>query len=455
LKEEILIYDLAVCGGITITPEDEIDAIPESLLLIRNGRFEYAGLLSEAPPYKADKTIYAAGKYILPPFFNQHTHLSPSLYRGLGTDLRLHDWLTKVIWPLEKEYSNPENVYLGAVLSLIEMIKSGTGTLANMDFHSDSAGKALSHAGIRGLIGEGLFDEATPSSKQADETFEYTEKLIQNYKNNDLITIYLAPHAPFSCTPELYEKTGELARKWNIPVGTHLCETIQEVEKIRSQYGLSPVELLDRTGVFDDHLIAYHGIHVDEEDIEILARKDVSVVHNPHSNMALGSGVCPVQKLLSKGIKVGLGTDSAASNNHLSMLRELQTAYLIHKGVNRDPSLLPARKVFTMAAAAGYEIYRMEGLGRLAQGFKADFMIIDLNSSHNLPLIDPFGSIVSSAHCNDVQTLVVEGKIIMEDRKVLTLDEDLMLKEARKFGDRVRKDFPNMFRSDEEVTGNG
>ena len=453
MKEDIPTYDLAVRGGFILNPGDDPGIIPESLVLVKNGIIDFAGPLIKAPAYKADKIISANGKYVMPPFFNQHTHLSPSLYRGLGTDLHLHDWLNQVIWPLEKKYCNPDNVYLGTVLSLIESIKSGTGTLANMDFHNASAGKALSQAGIRGLLGEGLFDEATPSSNRPDDTFLYTEQLIKDYKDNDLISLYLAPHAPFSCSPVLYEKTGELARKWNIPVGTHLCETIVEVDNIKSKYGLSPVELLDRTGVFDHHLVAYHGIHIDEKDIEILYRKDVSVVHNPHSNMALGSGICRVPELLSRGIRVGLGTDSASSNNHLSMLRELQTAYLIHKGVNRDPALLPARTVLHMAGAAGYEIYRMEDLGRLAEGFKADLMIMDLNSSHNLPVIDPFGSIVSSSHSNDVISLMVNGRMIMEDRKLLTLDEDLYLKEARIFGDRVKQDFPKMFKSGMKETG--
>lgn len=453
MENTIHTYDLAVEGGKVYTFGPDKSIIEDGLLLVSNGKIAFIGPLSKAPDYKAQKHISAKGRIILPPFFNQHTHLSPSLYRGLGTDLHLHDWLNKVVWPLEKKYCNPENVYLGSLLSLVEMIKSGTGAIANMDFHNKAAGRAIQEAGIRALLGEGLFDESTPSATNAEETFEYTKQLINDYADNELIDIYLAPHAPFSCSPELYEKTGELARKWNIPVGTHLCETSKEVSDIRKQYGLSPVGLLNRTGVLDNHFIAYHGIHINDNDIDILSEKEVSVIHNPHSNMALGSGICPVQKLLARGIKVGIGTDSAASNNSLSMLRELQTTYLIHKGVLRDPTFLSAGMVLEMAAKTGHEVYRMADPGGLVEGNKADFMILDLNSSHNLPIIDPLESIVCSAHSNDVQTLVVDGRIIMEDRRLMTLDEDLLLKEARKFGDVLRKDFPGLFHSQGKGAG--
>lgn len=438
-------YDIAVEGGSFLTMDSNVPLIENGVLLVNSGRIEFLGSRNDSPQYRARKTIQADGRYILPPFFNQHTHLSLSLYRGLGTDLHLHDWLQKVIWPLEKSYCIPENVYLGALLSLVEMIRNGTGMLANMDFHSMVIGKAITEAGLRGFLGEGLFDESTPSAKTSDDTFEYSAKLQSEFAENELISIYLTPHAPFSCSPELYAKTGEIARKWNIPVCSHVCETRQEVETIRAKHGVSPIELLERTGVFENHFILIHGVHLDNKDIEILAKHNVPVIHNPHSNMSLGSGTCPVPKLLSNGVKVGLGTDSAASNNHLSILRELQTAYLIHKGINRDPGILPAAKLLEMATQSGAEIYRMNSLGRLKKGFKADFQIIDLNSIHNQPLIDPVISIVNSMHDHDIMTLVVNGQILMEERKIITLDEEMIIKEAGKFGERVKRSFPGLF----------
>ncbi len=434
-------------------PENPV--IQDGILLARAGKIEFIGSPKDSPDYQAKKTIFAGSRYILPPFFNQHTHLSLSLYRGLGTDLRLHDWLQRVIWPLEKAYCNPENVYLGALLSLVEMIKNGTGTLADMDFHSLAIGKAVSESGLRAFLGEGLFDEATPSAKTPSDTFEYSANLISRYADDELISVYLTPHAPFSCSPELYEKTGEKARKWNIPVCSHVSETQQEVENIRTKYGISPVELLERTGVLDDHFIAVHGIHLNEKDIEILVRKKVSVIHNPHSNMVLGSGVCPVPQLISCGVKVGLGTDSAASNNHLSMLRELQTACRIHKGYNHDPEILLSRKLLEMATLSGHEIYRMKFSGKLKQGFKADFQIIDLSSIHNQPVIDPVISLVNSMHNRDIMTLVVNGQLIMEDREVLTLDEKLIIKEAMKFGKKVLYSFPGFLSGANKVEEGG
>ena len=415
------------------------------MILIKSGIIKFIGKKEDAPEYKALKTIYADGKYILPDFFNQHTHLSLSLYRGLGTDLSLHNWLQKAIWPLEKAYSHPDNVYLGSILSLIEMIHNGTGSVADMDFHSLAVGKAVEESGLRAFLGEGLFNDKTPSSGSSQETFDYTEEMIHKYADNDKISVYLTPHAPFSCTPDLYERTGELARKWKIPVCSHLSETKQEVDDIQSKYGLSPVQLLERTGVFKDHFIAVHGVHLSDQDIKILANNSVSVIHNPHSNMVLGSGICPVKDLIRQGVRVGIGTDSAASNNHLSMLRELQTAYLIHKGVNHDPTLLPARQVMEMGTKSGYEIYRMRQIGQLRQGFKADLQIIDLSSIHNQALIDPFSSLVSTAQHHDIKTLIVDGRLIMEDRKVLSIDEEVIYSEAKKFGLKVRVAFPHLF----------
>lgn len=425
--------------------DSENPHIQDGLLLIRSGKIEFIGTRGDIKNYKAAKTIYAKGKYLLPPFFNQHTHLSLSLYRGLGTDLHLHDWLEKAIWPLEKKFSTPDNVYLGSLLSLVEMIKNGIGTLADMDFHSKYVGKAVDEAGVRAFLGEGLFDDPTPSQNTPDETFAYTAELIQTYSGNELISIYLTPHAPFSCSPELYERSGEIARKFGIPVCSHICETKQEVDTIRSKYGMSPVELLDRTGVFDDHFIAVHGVHLSEKDIDIFGRKGVSVIHNPHSNMVLGSGLCPVPELLSKGVEVGIGTDSAASNNHLSMLREMQSAYRIHKGVNHDPTILPAAKVLEMGTKTGHDIYRMNLSGQFKKGYLADFQIIDLDSIHNQPVIEPENSILNSMANHDIITLVVNGKIIMEDREIKTLDEKLILSEARKFGKKVMHSFPGLF----------
>jgi 5-methylthioadenosine/S-adenosylhomocysteine deaminase len=436
-------YDLAVEGGTYLTFDKQATIIHDGVMLVNKGLISFVGPAAKAPAYRAETVIKANGRHILPAFFNQHTHLSLSLYRGLGADLKLHDWLERVIWPLEAAYCNPGNVYLGSALSLIEMIRNGTGTIANMDFHSLAVGKAAEESGLRVFLGEGLFDDKTPSAETPRENFDYTIDLINKYSDNELISIYITPHAPFSCSEDLYARSGELGRKWNIPVCSHLCETNREVEFIREKYGVSPVEYLERTGILNSHFIAIHGVHFNNKDIEMLASRDVSVIHNPHSNMVLGSGLSHVTELIKKGIKVGIGTDSAASNNNLSILRELQTAYLVHKGVNHDPTLLPAYRVLELAVKAGYEIYRMEGLGMLKAGYKSDFTIIDLGSVHNLPVIDPYSSIVSSSHSSDIESLVVNGKIIMKDRKILTLDEESIIKEAKQFGKKLAVSLPD------------
>lgn len=438
-------YDLAVKGGTYLTFDDNGSIVSNGLMLLKAGRIKFIGSEKDfAGEYRADKTINGSGKYILPAFFNQHTHLSLSLYRGLGADLKLHDWLNQVIWPLEDAFCQPDNVYLGSALSLVEMIKNGTGTVANMDFHSLAVGKAAEESGLRVILGEGLFDDKTPSAVNPSETFDYTLDLLNKYAGNPLISVYLTPHAPFSCSGDLYAMCGELGRKWKVPVCSHLSETREEIRLINEEYGLSPVEYLERTGVFDHHFIAIHGVHLSDDDIEIMRERKVAVIHNPHSNMILGSGFSPVKSMLSAGIKVGIGTDSAASNNHLSMLRELQTAYLIHKGLNHDPAQLPAYKAIEMAVRTGFEIYGMKDLGTLKNDNHADFIVMDLEGIHNQPSPDPYSAIVSSSHPGDITSLVVNGKVIMEDRRILTLDEEILKKEAAKFGRLVKNSFPDI-----------
>ncbi len=428
-------YDLAILGGECLTLDKSFAEYRDSLILIGNGRIEYIGERKDyVGPYHAGKTIHAKGKILMPAFFNAHTHLSLSLYRGLGTDLHLQDWLSKVIWPLEKQFCNPENVYLGSCLSLLEMIKSGTATLADMNFFSGHAAKAIEESGLRGFIGEALFSTSTPSIRDPLDGFNVSAALTEKYKGHPTIHPYLVLHAPFTCSAGLYREAGLLGKKWGVKVCSHVSETRNEFDQIRSRYGKTPVAWLDETGVLDSDFIAVHMVHASDEDIEILAHRNVGVIHNPHSNMLLGSGISPVNKMTDKGIRVGLGTDSASSNNSLSMLTELQTAARLHKVEALDPSVLAARHALQMATSINADIYGLTGItGYLAEGYSADLLIINPDTPNMLPVYDHYSQIVYSMENRNIESLIVNGKVVMEDRKIVTLDEEMILKEVEKW----------------------
>lgn len=428
-------YDLAIIGGQCLTLDSVYSEYSDSLILIRKEKIAWIGEKKNYPGrYRARKTLQASGKLIIPAFINAHTHLSISLYRGLGSDLKLHDWLRKVIWPLEKEFCTPDNVYLGSCLSLLEMIKSGTGTLADMNFFAGYAAKAVEDSGLRGLIGEALFSTPTPSISEPADGLNVTAELVERYKDHPMIHPYVVLHAPFTCSGELYREAAEKAKSWGVKVCSHVAETFYEVEQIRERYQMTPVEWLDSLGALSEDFIAIHAVHLSDHDKEILAERNVGVIHNPHSNMMLGSGICPVPELLERGIRVGIGTDSASSNNTLSVLMELQTAARLHKMASRDSSILPARKVLNMATSANAEILGLEGVtGHLAAGLSADLLLLDPSSSNMIPLHDPYSQMVYSMENRNIESMVVAGKLIMEKRRILTLDEDMILKEVNKW----------------------
>lgn len=435
MEQKPELFDLAIVGGRCLTLDHKFSEISDCLILIRKGLIGWIGERKDyTGRYKAARTLQASGKIIIPSFINAHTHLSLSLYRGLGTDLKLHDWLHQVIWPLEKKFCTPDNVYLGNCLSLLEMIKSGTGTLADMNFFSKFAAKAIEESGLRGFIGEALFSTPTPSIPDPRDGLNVTADLVSQYKNHPMVHPYVVLHAPFTCSAELYQEASEKAKAWGIKVCGHVAETLTEIEQIRIRYKMTPFEWLDSLGVLDKDFIAVHAIHLSDHDKEIISERNVGIVHNPHSNMMLGSGICPVSELVLKGVRVGLGTDSASSNNSLSILSELQTAAKLHKLLSLDPSILPAKQVLHMTTTVNADILGLSEItGHLAAGYSADLILLDPSSPNMIPLHDPYAQIVYSMENHDIESLISGGKLIMEKRKILTLDEEIILKEVNKW----------------------
>ena len=421
-------------------------------ILIRNGRVIYgenfevveADVLIEGNRISkvaknikegADTVIDARGRVVSPAFINLHTHSPMGLFRGLADDLPLMDWLQNHIWPREAKLTR-EYTKVGAYLGALEMIKSGTGTFLDMYFFMDSVAEVVEESGLRGYLSYGMIDLGDPekTEKEINEalrTMGFIEKL-----DSDRIHFVFGPHSPYTCSIALLKEVRRLANEHGKMITIHVSETMAEIGQITERYGKSPVVLLDDIGFLGRDVIIAHGVWLDSRDIQILARNGVTVAHNPGSNMKLASGVMPVQKLLNAGVNVGLGTDGAASNNNLDMLEEMKLAALLHKVHNLDPTVADAKTVFKMATVNGAKALRLNA-GVIKEDYLADMAIIDFNRPHLRPLNNVVSHLVYSANGNDVETTIVDGKVLMLDGEVLTLDEERILDEAERTIERL------------------
>ncbi|WP_010479426.1 amidohydrolase family protein [Thermococcus zilligii] len=384
----------------------------------------------------ADTVIDATGKVVSPGFVNLHTHSPMGLFRGLADDLPLMDWLQNHIWPREAKLT-PEYVKAGAYLGALEMIKTGTTTFLDMYFHMDRVAEAILEAGLRGYLSYGMIDLGDPEKtekeiKEALREMEEIEKL-----NSERVQFVFGPHAPYTCSIALLKEVRRLASENRKLITIHVSETMAEVGQIAERYGKSPVVLLDDIGFLGSDVIVAHGVWLEGKDIQILARRGVTVAHNPASNMKLASGVMPLQKLLGAGVNVGLGTDGAASNNNLDMLEEMKLAALLHKVHNLDPTVADAKTVFRMATLNGARALGIKA-GVIKEGYLADIAVINFAQPHLRPVNNVISHLVYSANGNDVETTIVDGKILMLDREVLTLDEERILDEAEKIVEKIR-----------------
>ena len=416
-------------------------------ILIRNGRVIYgenfevvdADVLIEGNRIvkvgkniieSADTVIDATGKVVSPGFVNLHTHSPMGLLRGLADDLPLMDWLQNHIWPREAKLTR-EYTKVGAYLGALEMIKSGTTAFLDMYFFMDAVAEVVLESGLRGYLSYGMIDLGDPEKtekelKEALRTMEFMDKL-----GSDRVHFVFGPHAPYTCSIALLKEVRKLANEHGKLITIHVSETMAEIGQISERYGKSPVVLLDEIGFLGGDVIIAHGVWLDSRDIQILARHGVTVAHNPASNMKLASGVMPLQRLLNAGVNVGLGTDGSASNNNLDMLDEMKLAALLHKVHNLDPTVADAKTVFKMATVNGAKALRLNA-GVIKEGYLADIAIIDFNQPHLRPVNNVISHLVYSASGNDVETTIVDGKILMLDREVLTLDEEKILDEAEK-----------------------
>ncbi len=431
--------DILIKNGLILTMDGSISVHENSDIAIKDGEIIALGKLN----YKAKKTINANNMIVMPGLINTHSHAAMTLLRGAGDDLSLDTWLKKVIFPLEAKYCKSDFVRIGTELAIIEMIKSGTTTFSDLYFFEDEVAQAASKIGMRAVIAECIFDFESPNTKTPDEGMEYVSSLHKKWGNNPLINIAVGPHAPYTCSEQTYKKAKTLSDKLNIPIHTHLSETFSEVSDMKQKTGKSPVKYLEAIGLLSDKLMAAHCVHVDHEDIKILHKHDVKILHCAECNMKLASGSAPIVELIKHGITIGLGTDGAASNNNLDMFDEMDITAKLQKLIQNDPSVMDAKTVLKLGTINGAKVLGKKDLGSLEIGKAADIILIDLNSPQLTPMYNPFSHTIYSAQGRDVHTVIINGKLIMENRKILTANEQTIIDAAIEFSKKIKKDIPN------------
>lgn len=429
---DLLLKDLSI-----ITMNEESRFIEKGYIVVKDDKIKEIGE-GEPPAGYYEKVIEGKNKLAMPGFINTHTHAAMTLLRGYADDLPLMEWLQTKIWPLEEKLT-PEHIYWGTMLAIAEMIKSGTTTFADMYFCMDEVARAAELAGIRAVLSRGMIGVGP----QADLALTQSEEFIKTWHKgaNGRITAMLGPHAPYTCPPEYLKKVLALAEKTGVGIHIHVAETNTEFRDIKKQYGKTPVEHLESLGLFEYKVLAAHCVHLTENDMEIMARYDVGVAHNPESNMKLASGIAPVPQMLEAGIAVALGTDGASSNNNLDMLQEMRTCALLHKVNSMDPTVIPAWTALKMATVNGAKVLGLEDkVGQLKEGMKADFILIDLDKPHMSPRYDLAANVVYAAQAGDVDTVVIDGRIVMENKVIKTFDEKEVIEKAVFLAEELVKD---------------
>jgi len=422
-------------GALIVSVDDSRPDFFTGDLLVENGCITRISEFPERIEFGQEVKVFAADRLILMPgMINTHGHAAMVLFRGFADDLPLKEWLEQKIWPAESNL-NGDDIYWGTLLSIVEMIKGGTTTFADMYFFMNQVAEAVGESGLRAVLCRGLIGVG----QNSDSSLQEAQQLYRDWHGRGAgrINITLGPHAPYTCPPEFLKKVISVAEKMQVPLQIHLSETAGEVESSVSLNGCSPVVLMDRSGLFEQRVTAAHCVHLDDADIEIMARKQVRVAHNPGSNLKLGSGVAPVHKMLAAGVKVALGTDGAASNNNLDMFEEMRLAALLAKGTCLEPTLIPAKTALKMATSFGADVLFLEKVGQLKEGCRADIIGISRDLPHAAPLHDPISHLVYSAKAADVRLVMVDGEIVLENGELLYLDEEKIKAEASRCAARL------------------
>jgi 5-methylthioadenosine/S-adenosylhomocysteine deaminase len=433
--------DLLLTNAHVLTMDERFTVHASGSIAIRAGEIVAVGAVG--PECEPGETIDCGGRVVMPGLVNAHTHAPMTLLRGVADDLRLDVWLMGYMMPVEREFVRPDFVALGTSLACAEMIRSGTTCFADMYYFEEAVATAAAEAGMRALCGQTVLKFPAPDAASFEDSLARARDFIARWKPHPLIVPAVAPHAPYTCTEEILRACAELACEFDVPLHTHLAETAAEVDQSRQAHGMPVVPWMKRQRLFDARVLAAHCVHVDDGEIRSLREVRAGVAHNPTSNLKLGSGVAPVARMLDLGVAVGIGTDGAASNNDLDMFEETRLAALLAKGISGDPTSVPARTALAMATRIGARAAHLGDLiGSLEAGKRADLIVLDLEQTHNAPRFgrDPgavYSQIVYAAKAADVVDVMCNGRWLMRDRRLLTLDEDALRSAARDVARRI------------------
>jgi len=430
--------DILVHNGTILTMDSQNNIIHNGMVAISGSTISYIGK-GKKDAIKAKKDLDTQGGLILPGLINSHTHAAMSLFRGLADDLPLMEWLHNYIFPVEGKM-DADFVRVGTLLACAEMILSGTTTFCDMYLFEEEVARAAKETGMRSVVGEVIYDFPSPNYGTLEKGFIYTEALIERWEKDPLINIAVEPHSLFTCGEELLRKANDLALKKGVPLILHLAETKEEVNEIEKRFRKRPVQHLKDLGLLGSHLIVDHCVHINKSEIELLAENNVRIVHNPESNMKLASGIAPVPDMIAKGITVGLGTDGCASNNNLDLFGEMDMAAKLHKVNNLDPTVMNAQTLVKMATIDGAKVLGLEKItGSLEVGKRADLIVIDTNKPHLVPMYNPYSHLVYAASGHDVTHSIIDGNIVMEDRRLLTLDVEDIIERSKEKSCKVKE----------------
>jgi 5-methylthioadenosine/S-adenosylhomocysteine deaminase len=433
---------LLIEGGTVVTMDASRRVIDDGAIAVRGDTIVEVGPRAQLEArYLPAQRVDARGRLVMPGLVNGHAHAAMTLLRGIADDVTLQDWLTDYIFPAEARNVTPAFVTDGTRLGVLEMMRGGITTYVDMYYFEDDVARVTKAAGMRAILGETLIDFPAPDNKTMPQALAYTEKYLQHWKGDPLITAAVAPHSIYTTSEQTLRSAAELARRYDAPLEIHLAETKKELDDSLAKNQATPVGYLDRIGFLGPDVIAAHCIWIDAADIRLLAERHTGCVNNPSSNMLLASGVAPVGDMLAGGVAVGLGTDGpAGSNNDMDLMREMDLAAKIQKVTKMDPRALSAEQVVEMATIGGARAIHMDReIGSLEPGKKADVIVLDLDAPHAVPLYELYGQIVYSLTGSDVRTVVVGGRVVMQDRRVLTLNQAAIVAAAKVWGARVQK----------------
>jgi 5-methylthioadenosine/S-adenosylhomocysteine deaminase len=436
--------DVLLVNGTVVTMDADFAVLPDGAVAVRGREIVGVGdTAALAARYTSAETIDCTGCAIIPGLINAHTHVPMSLLRGLVSDQQLDVWLFGYMFPVESRYADANFSYIGALLSCAEMIRSGTTTFVDMYYFEEQVARAADESGMRAICGQTVMRLPTPDASSYDDGLARARRFIEQWRGHERVIPTIAPHAPYTCTDEIYLEAAELCRRYGVPLVTHISETAREVAESRAERAITPVAYVAQVGGFDVPCIAAHCVHATEEDILLLRGHGVGVVHCPTSNLKLASGIAPLRQFIESGLRVGLGTDGPASNDDQDMFTEMHLAALLPKGVSGDPTVVPAREALALATSLGAKAVHLDHLiGSLESGKRADLAIVELGRLHSAPRYryTPdaiFSYLVYSARAADTRDVLADGHWLMRNRKLLTVDENGVLEQAQSIANKI------------------